>query len=427
MNIRDDFDRRLSDDLKRHAAGIDPDLLSFDDVRRNAGRIRRRRALASGVVAAIAVVGVGGGAAALLDRGQPPEELAADAPSFHRDGPTPSIEPGTENDPADRSGLGLPSLDPAQLDQGEPPQVAWLLGDLLHTPDGRTIAIDGAGLHGYFTVVPVGDGWLAAAPGAKGTKMTVLNRDGRPQRIFDSNGFVHVTPDRSKVLFNDGQTLTLHDNDSGRTREIFTNTDETMTVVPVGVTDDGAVHFNLATANSGDPGDSRVWKDGQVTDPSPGSAEPTVTVNRQGSSVRVVEMTDFRSCSAVFGPEGAEQARTCDFRPTTFSPDGTTLLTWPGHFDGLGPMSMALLGEDWGNPLVEFVNYSADPGAETLPGFSEGVWEDDDHVLLAMRDGNDTANPWYVVRLGTDGEAELAAGPIDPGAEGQGLVLSGAN
>ncbi|WP_235738489.1 hypothetical protein [Nocardioides alcanivorans] len=347
MNTHDEFGGRLAEDLHQQADALDPQGISFDEVRRNAGRLRRRRAAATALAAAVAVVGVGGGVwLAGTDRGQESTDLVAAVPTFHRDGPTPSIEPGTENDHLDKSGLGLPSLDPRDLPQGNAPTVDWLIEDQLHTADGRVLTVDGD----INAIVPWDDGWLAAAPGSDRMQTSVLDSQGKPVETFPSNGFMSISADRSKVLYNNDQTLMLHDNDTGETRKIFTNADETQTVFPVGVTDDGVVHFNLTTANSEDRLDSRVWQDGQISDPSPGRPERTLSVSAQGSSIRQVALTDARSCSAIFGADGVEQARTCELTPGDFSPDGSRVLADPDYLSGFGSMEFAILGEDWGNP-----------------------------------------------------------------------------
>jgi len=416
MSEHDDFGTQLTRDLRRHAADAAAHPVSFEEVRRTAGRIRRRRVAATSVAVAVVAVGAPGGTWLALQGDHGADEHLVTAPSFHRDGPTPTLDDAGSG-PGDGSGQDAPGLELDDLERGEAPRRDWLRHRQLHTADGRVLdlAADYGAVHRY------DDGWLAIdyAGSEHGATAQVLDRDGVPVGEPFATSGAASSADGSTLLYMAGGNLVVHDNETGADTTVRSGLPAR--TEPVGVDDAGAVYYNAPAPRQ--DRDGRIWRDGEEIDPSPGAVEPLTSVNGAGFTTRLVARSDYDSCTAVFDPAGAEQARTCDFSAASFSPDGTRLQVWPAYYDGFGPLAFGILGSDWASPLVERVNYGS--SEEQGDTFTDAVWEDDDHVLLTMADTSESFDKptWYVVRIGVDGQAEIAAGPIEvPTYEGISLV-----
>lgn len=415
MNEHDNFGGRLAQDLHTRADGLSGHPVSFDQVKRTAGRIRRRRAAATTAAVAVVAVGVPGGTWMAMQGDDAPDQQLVAAPTFHRDGPTPSLDPAGTGQ-GDRAGKGIPAVELDDLTEGEAPRRDWLQDRELHTADGRVIDLPAS----YAAIYRYDDGWLGVdyAGSDDGATAQVLDSDGAPVgEPFRSTGGAS-SADGSQLLYLAGDDLVLHDNETGTDTTIRTGVPAE--TVPVGVDDAGAVYYNTPVKNH--QLDGRIWKDGAETDPSPGAVERLSSVNDAGFSTRMVEISDYGSCSAVFDPDGVEQARTCDFSVSAFSPDGTKVIAGPAYRDGFADLSLAVLGEDWASPVVERVNYGS--SEEQGDSFTGSAWEDDEHLLVTMADTSKSFDrpTWYVVRLGLDGTAEIAAGPITV-AEYKGVSL----
>lgn len=411
-----DFDSKLADQLQHRASSYHPSPIPLEAVKRNAGRIRRRRASAAGAAFAVLAVGGGGGLVAALDSGNGNgSDLPVAAPTFtHQGNPT---MPPPEDLPVNKGDRNLPGIDPTTLPRGEDPKVGWVHYGILHNPEGGEVQLPRDGLG---TPYRYDDGWLLIdwAGRKDGATGMVVGADGQPVAPeFDTSGVVATSTDGSRVLFVAGDELTLHDNGTGRSTVVRTTDGQLLE--PAGVDDAGSVYYNVADPVDGTT-DGRIWRDGEETDPSPEADQPIIAANAQGFTTRVVELTDYGTCSAVFSPDGAEQARTCDWMPGTFSPDGTKVLLGPAYRDGAGALELGIAGEDWSAPLVERVNYGDDDQQGAT--FTDTVWEDDEHVLAVMYDWVDEQPTWWIVRIGTDGAAELASDPI-PSKEEEGVEL----
>ncbi len=418
MNTNDDLTARLTNQLQDRVSHLDPSTVSFDRVKRTAGRIRRRRIAATSVAVAVTAVGVPGGVWWAVQSDDPAPDLQVAATVFVQDGPTPTLGPD-DVDPVDKSDQGLPTLDPRDLPTGAPARVDWLQGRNLHTADGRVLTLD----QEYAEVYRWDDGWLVVQwmTDSGLPELSILDGNGVPVDTFTSTGWVGTSADGSSVAYVRDQALRLHDNDTGRDTVLRGGLPQTLALAPVGISSDGAVHYNVATANTDEPWDGRIWRDGAEHDPSPGEAQEVVSVGDQGSTVRRMQQVEMRACYAVFGPSGGEQARTCDLTPGVFSPDGSKLLAGPNTRSGFGDLEFAVLGQHWGAPLLDFINYTSD-GSIEYPSFQDSSWEDNEHALVVMA----TPGPkktWYVVRVGVDGSAELAAEPVTA-PEDAGIVLS---
>ncbi len=415
MNEHDTLGGRLAQDLQARADGLPGHPVSFDQVKRTAGRIRRRRAAATSAAVAVVAVGVPGGTWMAMQGSDAPDQHLVAAPSFHRDDPTPSLDPNATA-PGDRSGMNIPSLELDEMARGDAPRRDWMQDKELHTADGRVLTLQTA----YSTIYRYDDGWLALDYNGSDAGATMQKLDGSGAPVgdpFPSTGGAS-SADGQHLTYLSGNDLMLHDNNTGDTTTVRAGLPAE--TVAVGVDAEGAVYYNVPAKDH--MLDGRVWKDGAEIDPSPGVTQPIRSVSGAGFTTRLIEISDMGSCSAVFDPAGLEQARTCDFSTSEFSPDGTKVLAGPAYGDGFADLSFAVLGADWATPLLERVNYGS--SEEQGDSLIDSVWEDDDHVLIAMADaanGYDKMK-WYVVRVALDGSTEIAAGPIT-GAEYEGIAL----
>ncbi|CAM3310566.1 hypothetical protein NODU109028_10845 [Nocardioides dubius] len=404
--MNDHFQDQLGAMLRTRADHLDPTPVTFDTVRSTAGRIRRRRAGVAGVVAAVTLVGVP--TAVLSLAGSDPDTAPAPAslPTF--------VDSGNERLlpedqlPVNRSRLGLPALEPGTLERGADTRVPWAQGGVLHLPDGEQLNLDAP----TRMLLPYDEGWLLGEQVGDGEYAT---------RIVDADGTTLAEPEISPevgaasgngryVSYLEGDSLVMHDNTTGRS-QVVASAEKELEPALVGVDDEGAVYFNVGS-EPGMTNDGRVWRNGTTTDLSPGTEQRITVVSPLGYTVRIVKMSDFGGCYAVFDPEGTEQARTCTHNPKVFSPDGASVAMGPNYGDGAGDLNLAIAGEDWSHPAHEWVNYT-DAGVQQ-PTFSSMVWEDDEHLLVSMVDFSQgmEKTTWYLVRVGLDGTTELAADPI---------------
>ena len=116
----------------------------------------------------------------------------------------------------------------------------------------------------------------------------------------------------------------------------------------------------------------------------------------------LVSVDDLGSCSGVIGAKPGPMWETCDHTLTSFSPDGSRVLGTDAYLDGFGQRSVVFLDAD-GTVVHQFL--SRGRGATVL----QTAWEDSDHVLAVLYE----RGRWAVVRLGVDGSAELAVGPVE--------------
>ncbi len=407
----DNLDQQLSNHLHDRADRYDPSPITFDRVRKDAGRLRRRRASAVGAALAVTIVGGGGGVVMALQGGDEAGDLQVASPSFT--GAATATMPPANELPVNKGNRNLPGVDPTVLPTGGAPRLGWLQDGVLHTADGTQVQLtaDYGSLHRY------GDGWLGIdfAGAADSATGQVLDADGREVGpAFETSGKIAHAADGSTVLFMAGDELTLHDNESGETTVVRAGMDPL--TEPVGVDDAGAVYYNHVDPETYAE-DGRIWRDDAEVDPSPGTDQALLAVNGQGFTTRLVDLDDYGTCTAVFDAAGTEQARTCDWLPTAFSPDGTKLIFGPAYGDGFGDLEYGIVGADWSQPLVERVNYDND-GKQGM-AFMQSAWEDDEHTLVVMAGYPEGATQmaWWVVRIGVDGEAELALGPIEAGED----------
>ena len=138
---------------------------------------------------------------------------------------------------------------------------------------------------------------------------------------------------------------------------------------------------------------------------SAGTALHVADASSNGRVAGLVSTTDHGSCSGLWKSSGTLGWKTCDLTLGAFSPDETRILAGGARPDTSAQHELAFL-DDAGRVLAHF-----GPGGDA--SILETAWEDDDHALAVVHDGQ----RWSVVRLGVDGSLEYAVAPR-PGREG---------
>lgn len=117
----------------------------------------------------------------------------------------------------------------------------------------------------------------------------------------------------------------------------------------------------------------------------------------------LISVTDEGSCGGLFKKPTKPAWQTCDHTLTSFSPDGSGVLGTDAYLDGFGQRSVAFLDAKDGTLLHEFTSKGRGPTV------LQTAWEDEDHALAVVFE----RGRWSIVRLGVDGSAEIALGPLE--------------
>ncbi len=156
-----------------------------------------------------------------------------------------------------------------------------------------------------------------------------------------------------------------------------------------------------AFVNVGEPRQAWLTSSHGIVDVA-GSMLSVVDAAEGGRVVGLTSLSDQGSCSAVFVRQLKPRWETCDHTLTGFSPQGTRVLGTDTYLDGLGQRTVALFDKQ-GGLLHGFTSKGRGPTV------LQTAWEDEDNVLAVVYE----RGQWSVVRLGTDGSAEMAIGVIE--------------
>ena len=118
--------------------------------------------------------------------------------------------------------------------------------------------------------------------------------------------------------------------------------------------------------------------------------------------IGIVDPTAASLCSRY--ESEAKAYRTCDHVLNEFSPDGGSILGYSSEITE-GPALDAIDVLDAATGKTRLTARSPADSATIW----ETAWEDDEHVLAIV---NQDETTWAIVRIGMDGKAELAVGPV---------------
>ncbi len=113
-----------------------------------------------------------------------------------------------------------------------------------------------------------------------------------------------------------------------------------------------------------------------------------------------VSYSDAGSCSEVRDRENALLWKTCDFRFSSFSPNGQNLLGAQAYGDGFGDGQLSVLDARSGRVVLDL---KTDDGATV----TAATWEDDEHVLATVYE----QGRWALIRIALNGAREYALAP----------------
>jgi hypothetical protein len=377
---------RLSEELEKDAARFERlggHDLGLEQVLGRARGIRRRRR-GTALIAAAAVVAV----------------AVPTALGLH-------TTDRTTPDPAHR----LPTIDRiglSTLPLGSGPRTGWLDGTTWH--DGRH-SHDLGSLPGHVVDIADAGGSLLAAVSGGGGALTAhrvpLSDDTRvvTGSLGPMTGGFATSPEGHVVAFagSDGRVITVQDGDTA-TLPGLPPPGRHATYQAVAVTGESCSTGHQCAVWVNDNGaDPRV-----LTAVTPAMDLAPLTgllqlddVSASGLVAGTTRITDVGSCSRVQDPTNKPLWHTCDARFLSFAPDGRHLLGTAAYGDGLGDSELKTFDASTGRPGLDL---------QTTTGatITQMRWEDDDHVLAVVHEGN----RWGVLRIGLDRTVEYAVAPV---------------
>lgn len=376
-NHTDPWEAEMSRAFDARVRTLHESPLTFDQVRGRAGRIRRNRrvAAAGGLVAAAAVL-------------IPIGVLAGQGVQSSDRGPT------------------LPADQPTQLTDPDESGFAYVEGRVLHLSDGSTVELPARyqGVHAW------GDS-LVGLSNDDDTGLDTLD-------ILAEDGTVMETIDALEgVAFNADHTTLAYQTRDG---DLVVRWDEGSTVIAGGLTDPVQL-VAVAGGPDCDQNECRVYfqpNDGETPPQvahSDGGIETVVPgvvgledVHESGLvSVQTRSNPDASACGGVFDTaSGGLVYETCDSQVLDLSPTGRYVTGTTAYGSGVGSPYVTILDSRRDAELARFIP------AEQGFVFST-VWEDDEHLLLTVRE----PAGWSIVRFGVDGGEERLLGPEPEGDE----------
>ncbi len=406
------FDEKdlLARELRERSTDVGGHPIGFDAVRQSARKIRRRRNIVTGAVAAVvASVALPTGVAVVS---------AIDGPDGGKE-PTVATGPKTDAPSADTTPAPAPTPRPdgsfpltlRDIPRGEDPQVDYVLNSerMLVTPEGRYDLPEA-----YTQIVPYRDGWLALGESRNGFVNLVLDSEMNVlDRTLGGEGLA-LNADGSRVLmvqrdFNVPGRTVVEDRpaESDYEREAITyDAPSGRAIAPVGYLDEQrAVYQTLdgenlvieMVVNDDDPhavpleGFGKVTSVSEATGLVAGSVEGTYDVMKG-------------SCYGVMDPAASTTEmvfETCDYSLYEFSPDGRYVIAGPTYFDMWGPSELTVLDTETWKPVVEF-----SPEKDVIGQVAQATWEDEDTVAAIVVENDD----FGIVRAELDGRLELTTG-----------------
>jgi len=391
MSQNDDLTNTLSAELEDRAHAMDGSTLHLTDVTGRARSIRRRRT-ATAVAGVAAVVAVIVPVATLATHGGGNPE------------PAPATQSITPTPDGSQPAAGV--LDVSDLPTGDAPRMEYVTdGRTLHRTDGSTVEITTR--HDVSSFVTLTDGthvWLThdkagnafiEAQGADGILHEPLRSYDRLRVNREHNTAGWVAENGQVTVWTVGAT---------EPRPVGDPIPGTHDIRIAAILSQDCRDFCTVYVNAPAPG-AQVWQPYEVTDDATEKyLDGEVMVNdvAGGLTIGLSELSDFGSCSYLFGGGEFQGFHTCKAELHSFSTDASTVLGYPTQYDGLGPTSLSMW-DATGQKLFERRS-----NAKSQAFYTDAQWEDATHVLAPVfQDGK-----WSVVRIASDGSMEYAVPPV---------------
>jgi hypothetical protein len=383
------FDEKdlLTRELRERSADVGGHPIGFDAVRQSARKIRRRRQIVAGAVAAVvAAVALPAGIAitsGLTTSGGPVDQSHI------------AVSPTRDADPVPDGPVRL-TLD--GLERGDDPHLDYLNRGELRLADGDVVQLEKE----YQEIAPHGDGWVALAPDDGGNfTRDLLDENGALLDSRPSTLGLAVTIDGSQTAYSEmvgGQQRLL---DAAGLDARSVDATQGQELHPVGYAGGGVLVYETGGT------DPRVLvldessKTYQIP-ASPLLLGASATAEAEGLVAGMIKsVPGGGSCwSVVSYKTGNQTFDTCDFKLGKFSHDAEHVIGTAADTDGAGPRGLAVLDANDGDVVVAF---EQSRNGQLVLG--DPVWEDDEHVLATVTDGLESK----VVRFGLDGSMEVAS------------------
>ena len=372
------YDEELTRELQARAADVPGEILTLDDVKRAAHRLRWQRRAAVGAAAAVVVaiaVPVGLSVSAGWDRSGP--DLA----------PSPSPTPL----PTEPKHVVLTT---DVVEESGEPAIPYLYDGAINLPTGTLVGVPGS----YDGLARLGEGWVLTGNDASGNRaVTFADSDGQVTETVPGSGWVALSADGSLVAFTEGNQVKVRSATTGETWTMPGKTEGDG--YPVGVVgQDGrcettpADSLYVCTVYLNDDSGAKVTG-GEFVGMPPYVEVADLSVD--GTTSGTVSATDAGSCSEVNYGDGQALWGTCDYSLGRFSPDGGLVIGRPAYLDGAGDDLVAILDATTGALLAEFKSSPENPAM-----INNAVWENDRTMLATVyQDGT-----WTLMRMTADGE-----------------------
>ncbi len=308
----------------------------------------------------------------------------------------------------DHSGIGLEGLE-----TGKAPALAYAEGPTLHLTHGDA-PLPWGGRASYFAQVR--GSYLVGITGIDSTGVQILASDGRAgDKSWAMQGGFAVSPDSRVGAFTDelGRVWAVEDGRADTIGHVFPTPHADgagfsrlpfEAVAVEGSSCGGTAEAAECTIYVNQTDDHpKVWAVTPHAEPQvvrPGLIRLT-DISVGGLFAGYTEIKDDGSCSAVHDASDAVLWQTCDHRLSTFSPDGKHLLAAGPYGDGAGDSDLTILDARTGDVRLDL--HTTGQAVVT-----QAVWEDDDHVLAVVLEGDRSA----IVRFDLRGNRSAAVAPV---------------
>ena len=396
-NPQDNLTEQLGRELHDRGASVHGQPIGLGDVKRTAGKIRRRRQVAAGAVvaAAAAILVPSVMVAGNLVGGDATPQPANPSPSVTQ---TPKVADG-------------PIVLDADAPQGADPRLQYLDGRRLVDSAGNVVPLSAD----YSGLARVGNEYLAVRQGDPGTFVDVLDSEGRVIDTAETAAGVVSSADQTvgAWITPGGRIMTRF---QGSTVQLNTIGDPAQAVEILGsgscMEDKGGcqVFFN----QFGEGGSPQAADSHGIVDVVPGDFSAVRAVSPKGLVAGQVAALSADpaapACSAVYDLRAGKRLfKTCDYvfeyAGSGFSPDESRIVGYHQDADGAGPRSIVVLDARSGKTVAEIeVAGARKNGAGSIV---DTVWEDGGHLLVKVEDYNADGIPAYnMFRVGLDGTVE---------------------
>lgn len=388
MNTQTELSKQMHDQVDR----IDGTPITLDDVVGTAGKIRRRRRLATGtavLAAAAVIVPTGLFAGGLFDDG------AAPGPA------TPTVAEDAVID--------------ADAEVGPPPKLAYTDAERLVLPSGETVDVG----HVYDGTARSGDELVGIRDQSGGEPwIDVFDTDGTVIDSLRVMGGPAASPDNTLVgwIHADGMVAARFDGTTSELGRVEGNYPQVVAALATGNCDEDETSCRIFV-NPQEQGSPVTVDFAGTVEQVAGDFSQVAAVSSDGliagrTSPLDGDMTE-PVCSSVYDEAAGDQLfATCELAfsyGAGFSPDDELLVGSHADSDGAGHRSLTVVDARTGDTVSQIDLAKTIERTTTISG---ATWEDDEHLLVRTATPSEAAGHLYnLYRVGIDGTVERLLEP----------------